>query len=384
MKVLLVAFVISPGAGSESGAGWAVLKAHLFLGNEVILLTTSNSAKELKTHKLINEFNVKCLGIPENPTLFKNMSGIPFIFQIRHFVWNLKIISVVKEFLSDNPELIVHYATFAGDWNLNVLHFLHKSNYKIWGPVGGAQNIPMKMISFLGISGFAEEIFKRIIGRLFRSLTRIRMGGSRAMVICANSATHEFFQKSVNVELLQNVVLENVELVKSPRDKELLFGCGRLIPLKNWKLSILAMRYVGDKKLLIAGTGPDLLRLQRIIKRHSLEHKVKLIGNISRKDSLEYMSKCDAFVFPSLSDSASWALAEAVALNCRVIALDLPGSAAITQDSGIKLISVRGKDLVKRFAEEITNGTNTNNCSKKFTQSELARGISKSAERITR
>ena len=379
-----MAFAISPDAGSESGAGWAVLKAHLFLGHEIVLLTTSSSAEELKSHDVINEFKVNCVGIPENSILFKNADRLPFGFQLRHLTWNLKIIRLVKKMINEKPEMVIHYATFAGDWNLNVLHFLHKSVYRIWGPVGGAQQIPIKMIPFLGVSGFAEDVFKRIIGRIFRSVTRIRMGGSRAVVLCANSATKEFFEKSVNVQISQNVVLEDIRQLNSQRDSELVFGCGRLIPLKNWKLPILAMRYVENKKLLIAGSGPDQARLQKMIKKHSLEHKVKLIGNIPRNDCLEYISRCDAFVFPSLRDSASWALAEAVALNCRIVALDLPGSAAITRDSGIKLISVRGQDVIKRFAEELAHGRNTNNGLKKFPQSELAQGISESLTRFGR
>ena len=284
--------------------------------------------------------------------------------------------------MNAKPQTVVHYATFAGDWNLNVLHFLHKSVYKIWGPVGGAQQIPIKLIPFLGILGFIEDMFKRLVGRIFRSLTRIRMGGSRAVVLCANSATKEFFGKSVNVQISQNVVLEDMEQIDSLGDGKLIFGCGRLIPLKNWKLPILAMQYVENKKLLIAGSGPDHKRLQKLIQKHSLEDKVKLIGNIPRSDCLEYISRCDAFVFPSLRDSASWALAEAVALNCRVIALDLPGSAAITQDSGIKLISAHSKDVIKRFADELAYGSNTNNGLKKFPQSKLAKEISESITRI--
>lgn len=170
MKVLLVAFAISPEAGSESGAGWAALKAHVFLGHETILLTTSKAADELMDHHFLKQFNVKCVGISEPPALIKDSSRMPFKFQLRHLIWNLKIIRPVKELLHENPETIVHYATFAGDWNLNVLHILNKSVYKIWGPVGGAQNIPIKMIPFLGILGSAEEIFKRIIGRFFARL----------------------------------------------------------------------------------------------------------------------------------------------------------------------------------------------------------------------
>ena len=169
--------------------------------------------------------------------------------------------------MNAKPQTVVHYATFAGDWNLNVLHFLHKSVYKIWGPVGGAQQIPIKLIPFLGILGFIEDMFKRLVGRIFRSLTRIRMGGSRAVVLCANSATKEFFGKSVNVQISQNVVLEDMEQIDSLGDGKLIFGCGRLIPLKNWKLPILAMQYVENKKLLIAGSGPDHKRLQKLIQK---------------------------------------------------------------------------------------------------------------------
>ena len=355
-EVLLIAFAISPTEGSESGAGWALLRAHLYAGTKVTLLTTESELIKLKQSREFTDLNLKAIGISEIHLIRKFQDFIPFSFQIRHLFWNLLIINEVRSLAVKNSNLIIHYGTYAGDWNITVLHFLHPSILKLWGPIGGAQKIPKSLARTIGVKGIIENFLKNFLGSPFRSFSRRKFAKGNIIVLCANSATFDYYSKSVRTILAQNIVLEDLEAPNQnfPTIRSnIIFGCGRLIPWKNWKLAILAMQNTEEKKLVIAGEGPDFNKLERLIRRKSLESKVQLLGKVSREETLNMMKKCDAFIFLSLRDSASWALAEAVSLNCRIIALDVPGSAAVLAGTGIELISPQELNLVGRIAHEV-------------------------------
>jgi glycosyltransferase involved in cell wall biosynthesis len=373
-EVLLVAFAISPSAGSESGAGWAILRAHQNAGHKVTLLTTDTRLAQLESLNEYKQHEVKGIGIAETNAFLRIQNFFPFRMQLRHIMWNIKIANFIKNYSMTNPKTIVHYATYAGDWNINVLLLLSPSIPKIWGPVGGAQFVPINLLTKLGPTGLFTEILKVFLGKLLRFVIAMRMRKSNIVILCLNQATFDTYSRFTKTRICQNIVLDQLLLDTNPypRSSNLIFGCGRLIPLKNWKMAILAMKYVENKVLVLAGEGQDQKRLNKLVAKNRIEHKVKFIGKIERLDTIEYMKACDAFIFPSLRDSASWALAEAVALGSRVIALDLPGSTAITEGTGIKLVSVRQSNIVQEIAREIEYGTNLNSGNRKFKLSDLS------------
>lgn len=381
-QIILIAYAISPVEGSESGAGWALLSAHIYLGHEVTLVTTSEEFRKLKRLKEFSNLKIKVIEVDEYRSLYKYENFIPFSFQLRHLVWNLQILGIVKKMTRFNPGAVVHYGTYSGDWNLNVLHFLKSDVLKLWGPVGGAQKIPLKLMPSLGFHGVIEDISKRVVGSIFRRFIKLTMRMSKSVIMCANSATLEYYSKSSKVVLSQNIILDNLPKEQNQRKKNLIFGCGRLIPWKNWKLAILAMRYVEDKHLIIAGEGPDMHRLKRIIKKNNLQEKVSLIGRINREEVLRNICECDVFVFPSLRDSASWALAEAVMLSCNIVALNLPGSLAITQQTGMHLVDPSKKMLEREFAKSISSNEAKSYSMTPFSLEKLAISIKNSVSEL--
>jgi glycosyltransferase involved in cell wall biosynthesis len=383
-EVILIAYAISPTEGSESGAGWALLRAHIYLEHKMTLVTTRSELKKLREDKEFSSLKIKVVEIPEFKFLAKYSDIIPFSIQLRHLVWNLQIFHPVRRLTRTDPNLIVHYGTYAGDWNINILHLLNSRVYKLWGPVGGAQRIPLKFLFSLGPRGMLEDISKRLVGSTFRIVIKKRLSNSKSVILCANSATYQTYSKSTRVLLAQNIVLENLYPGLTERKSNMVFGCGRLIPWKNWRLAILAMKYVDDKHLIIAGEGPDLHRLEKIIDKHKLRSKVSLIGRIERETVLQYIRECDAFVFPSLRDSASWALAEGVLLKCKVVALDLPGSAAVTGKSGVVLIDAGQRNLEKSFGNAIASNPAVRNQGVDFDLSRLAEVIEESMKELLR
>lgn len=82
-----------------------------------------------------------------------------------------------------------------------------------------------------------------------------------------------------------------------------LFHVSRLAPKKNVHLLVEMMQYLPQYHLLIAGKGhKDYMdRLNSIIEKLRLSN-VTLLGNISEAEKATFYSRCEAFLFPSLSE----------------------------------------------------------------------------------
>ena len=95
-----------------------------------------------------------------------------------------------------------------------------------------------------------------------------------------------------------------------------LLDVASLIELKNMGTLISAIDIIIHKKkyinlfLYIVGEGPQRANLERIIRTHSLENNIMLIGHQSNIGALLY--DCDIFVHPSYAEGFGLAVAEAM------------------------------------------------------------------------
>ena len=85
--------------------------------------------------------------------------------------------------------------------------------------------------------------------------------------------------------------------METPEDATLLLALGRLHESKAFDTLIQAVGELRGVYLWIAGEGPDRGKLENLIKRLGVEHRVKLLG--WRQDRAALFQACDIFVFPS-------------------------------------------------------------------------------------
>lgn len=356
--ILLVAYAFSTKHGSEPGAGWSMCRAHLSLDNHVTLLTRSNqiSANEIELKYYIDKKQLKIIRIDD--IRFHNLAKhIPFHIQILHFFWQIKISKFIKSFLNTNSA-ILHYVTYAGDWNFNVSHFIESPVLNLWGPVGGAQRIPNILLRNLPLKGQFEEMIRIKIGSIFRSLIKLKIRKiQQYKVLALNEVTFNYFNDVCETYLCHSFIFPEFDLeTVSDSSKEGYFLiAGRLISLKNVGIAIDALSEVEGKKLVIVGDGPELRNLKKLAKLNKIEDRVIFLGNVNREQVFSLMRKSEAFIFTSLRDSYSWALAEAIHLEVGVIALNLPGNRALIEDQK-KLVSIEG-DLIENLASEMRKNT---------------------------
>jgi glycosyltransferase involved in cell wall biosynthesis len=119
-------------------------------------------------------------------------------------------------------------------------------------------------------------------------------------------------------------------------------SAGRLIRLKAFDLAIRGFKSFAvkspDAQFTIVGDGPDLPRLQGIVRELGLEAQVKFEKWMSREELLAQMRACDVFLFTSLRDGGGMVVVEAMASGKPEICLDLAGPGMhVTDKCGIKV-----------------------------------------------
>jgi glycosyltransferase involved in cell wall biosynthesis len=129
---------------------------------------------------------------------------------------------------------------------------------------------------------------------------------------------------------------------------------GRLVAWKGIALAVaaLARPAAADWRLDIYGSGPEAGRVEGLVARLGLTHRVNPKGHRPRAEVLAALSTADALLFPSMHDSAPWIVAEALSRGCPVVCLDRGGPAVIVgAGQGVKVAV--GADTVGDLARAL-------------------------------
>ena len=353
-RVLFIAYVANPQNGSESGSGWALLNYYLERGFQVSILcgpgVVDNISEKLKPFSNQWEF----VQIPAGKFGNQFTRVLPYSLQVRNIIWNLQISYYWKEIVGKRKFTFSHYATFAGDWNICAPLF-RRSFPVLWGPVGGTQKIPKVLYSALGFRGLLNELARSIVTVPLRQLNRLLAFSNRNItILCLNDAVQKAFStRRSQSPLISNIVLPCLGSSDYWKDcqSNYYFGAGRLIALKNWKLAIRALAKIDDSSLLlIAGDGSEKKALQKLATKLKISERVIFLGTLTQLECINLMIHSKGVVFPSLRDSEGWALAEAAHYGVPAIALNTPGSRAISYFSEIDLVPISRKKIVEDFA----------------------------------
>lgn len=127
----------------------------------------------------------------------------------------------------------------------------------------------------------------------------------------------EHYERKADV-IYPPVHCETFEPVEKPK-ADFYFSAGRLIPYKKFDLLVKAFNKSG-KKLVIAGTGPELEKLRKMAKEN-----VEVLGYVKDKKLKELYANCKGFLFPQMEDAGIVPL-EAMASGRPVIAYNKGGS----------------------------------------------------------
>ena len=354
-RVLLIAYDLKFSGGSEGGAGASALRAHSWLGNQVTLLTQSTT----NLAELDNQFGeVEVHGIKVSRILERICLKIPFSEQLRYIAWNFSAHKKLRELIQQNNFDYIHHATYSGDWNPCQALWV-KEVKVVWGPVGGAQQIPLRHLLKLGPRGLMKQLLYLLITTQLRKFNRWLAWRNRITVLAVNKVSEKFFKERCETKMMNQISFESGAFAITKKKERIsdstnvnIVGIGRLIPLKFWNVLIAAMAYLPHNyRLAIIGDGIEMNRLKRQVLKQNLGERVQLLGEFSYGRTLEQIYNSDIVAFPSMKDSSPWVIAESLSLGTPVIAFDVCGVRELVSNS-YPLVKIDG-NIVKNFAEAI-------------------------------
>jgi glycosyltransferase involved in cell wall biosynthesis len=131
---------------------------------------------------------------------------------------------------------------------------------------------------------------------------------------------------------------------------------GRLIERKGVNYLLKAFKEVSDEyedcRLIIVGDGPERRKLENFCKESQIESKVRFLGAVRREDIPEIYQNASIFVLPSLQESLSNALQEALASGLPVITTDT-GAAELMDNNGFVVEKGNHAQIKKAIIEYI-------------------------------
>jgi glycosyltransferase involved in cell wall biosynthesis len=129
---------------------------------------------------------------------------------------------------------------------------------------------------------------------------------------------------------------------------------GRLVPYKCADVVVSAFAAspaLRRHRLRVVGGGPEMPRLQQLVKENGLEGCVELLGERTQAEVGRIMREADIFAFPSIRELGAGVLVEAMAagLPCVVVDYGAPGT-LIGPDRGIVLPLAPRDKLIQDYA----------------------------------
>jgi glycosyltransferase involved in cell wall biosynthesis len=141
------------------------------------------------------------------------------------------------------------------------------------------------------------------------------------------------------------------------KDRVTFLYAGRLVPYKCPDVAVMAMAEdpaLRKHRLVVAGDGPELPRLQQLVTEHKLESCVELIGRKTQAEVGQLMREADVFVFPSIRELGAGVVVEAMACGLPCVVVDYGGPGGLIHgDSGVKVSLGDKRHLTVKFAAEM-------------------------------
>ncbi len=161
---------------------------------------------------------------------------------------------------------------------------------------------------------------------------------------------------------------------KKPVNKPVILCTSRLAERKGVEYLVRAMALVPKAKLILAGTGILEPKLKQLVKQLHLSSRVKFLGMVPHDRLSSIYRQSSLFVLPSLSESQSNSLLEALATGLPVVATNIGGNPEIVnQSNGILVPSANSYALAQAIIKLLKQTSKKIDLEEKFSWQQTAK-----------
>lgn len=301
------------------------------------------------------------------------LENLPGLFYIGYNMWQRRAYRAALRLHRRLQFDIVHQVNYCGYREPSYLFRLGAPF--VWGPVGGTQNYPSRLLRRAGFVGGSREVVRSVLNRLtLRFSPRVRTAAREAAAMWgANQSIADDFQRvlrgddvpvMLEVGAPPVVVPPSTGIRDTARPLRLLWA-GDFYAFKALPLALDALLLLDGQiewELMIAGDGPERDRWQRHAREIGIDDRISWLGWVPHEDMARLFKEADLFLFTSLRDTTGSVLLEALASQTPVIAPDHQGAAdVVTETCGIKVPLASDDEVVegyRRAIEELASDPN--------------------------
>jgi glycosyltransferase involved in cell wall biosynthesis len=363
-RVLLSAYAIDPTGGSEEMVGWqrSVQSARFFDTWVVCAPHISREGIEgyMEEHGAIPGLEIVYV---EKSRWLMILERVPGLFYLSYNLWQREAYKVARRLEREIGFDLVHQVNYCGYREPGYLWKLEAPF--VWGPIGGTQNYPTRLLRQAGPIGGLREVARTCLNQItMRFSRRVRLAARRASALrAANRSIAHDLGRALEREDLP-VMLEVGAPPVTDRDPMEMGNDADAGPLRIlWAGEFRAFKALPhlldalaglpddvEWVLTAAGDGPETGRWRKYAQRLGIDDRITWLGWVSHDLMEEQFSSADLFLFTSLRDTTGSVLLEALAAGTPVVAPDHQGAADVVTDScGIKVPVTSTDEIVEGY-----------------------------------
>jgi glycosyltransferase involved in cell wall biosynthesis len=357
LKILVSAWACNPREGSEAAVGWAWLAA-IKERNEVHVLTARyqrywieaeiGKQPEQFSHVRFHYVEPRLQRYDSRSRFWKWQAGVPILVPLFHRYYRGWMGAAYKAARDLHRRLhfdLVHQLTFVGFrfpghlWKLDAPF--------VWGPIGGLEDTPWRLLPAMGVRGAAYYAGRNIVNSVHKRFLRgPRKAFRRAdAVIAATSGIQAEILKWYRVP--SEVICEVSTpfrpaadfRLRAPGEPLRIAWSGHHMPGKALPILLRALSATAvNWHLDIYGDGPCRRKWRRLASRLDVASGCTWHGRVWRDEAIRGLRRAHLLVITSLKDLTSTVTVEALASGVPVVCPDHCGFAdVVTRECGVKL-----------------------------------------------
>jgi glycosyltransferase involved in cell wall biosynthesis len=368
-RLLMIAYTCRPGQGSEGGIGWnRAVQAGRFVDTWVICEARECEAeirKHIRQHGPVP--GVTFVFVPFS-NLQSKLIRTPGCYYLAYHLWHRAAFAAAKKLHAVHHFDFTHQVNMVGYrepgflWRLPVPF--------IWGPVGGAQNLPWRFLHSLSWRDASIEAARNLCNSLqLRTSLRVRRAARKASQTLAASSTNQRAMERFCRVPVQTMLDVGVEKLADSVSQEppvagrlKILWAGRVEPRKALHLLIEATAQLPpsiDWEVQVLGDGPLQQACRERTRRLGTDHRWKWLGWMDRNKALTRYAWADVLAFTSLRDTSGTVVVEAFSHGVPVVCLDHQGGEdMVTASCGVKIPVMSPRQVVRDLAQALEDLAN--------------------------
>ena len=344
-KILVNAYAVSPGKGSEPGMGWNWC-IHMALSHELFVITEGEFRDRIEAAlpSLPQAGNLHFYYLPVSERIRKmcwNQGDWRFYWHYRK--WQKRALALAREICRNESIDIIHQLNMVGFREPGLLWKIPQVRY-IWGPIGGMSQNPIAFFRGDPGAGLLKMRIKNVLNYLQMNLSpKVHRAVARASsVLCATEDERTVLRKrhpDKHLVVIPETGLDQDELL--PRTpladgRFHILWAGRFIPGKKLDLALRVLARLPQPDIVLdvlgSGKAEENEAYRALAGKLGVSDRVVWHGDVPHSEAIRWMCSSDLFFFTSVHEVTSTVIMEAISAGLPIVCFDICGFGPLVDD----------------------------------------------------